>query len=151
MSNKKLSKQGIELLKKLEGFSERAYKNSGEQYYTIGYGHYSRSVEKGQTISRADAEKLLKNDLKRFEKAVNNINAVGMYGFGQAKFDALVLFAYNLGVGSLQQLTANCTRSDKLIYEKMEQYNKCGGKVLKGLVKRRNIEKNLFKNGKYEV
>ena len=73
-----------------------------------------------------------------------------MYGFGQAKFDALVSFTYNLGQGTLIQLTANGTRSDRVIYEKMLQYNKCGGKVLKGLVKRREDERKLFASGLYE-
>lgn len=147
----KTSNLGIEFIKKHEGLSLKACKaHKSEKYYTIGYGHYGADVSKDSKITKEDAEQLLRNDLKRFEKAVNDINKIGMYGFGQAKFDSLVSFAYNLGVGSLNQLTASGTRSDKVIYEKMTQYVNCGGKKLKGLVNRRENERKLFATGKYE-
>ena len=148
---RKISNKGIEFIKKHEGCRLTACKaDKSEKYYTIGYGHYSSDIVKGMKITQEKAEEYLKKDIARFEKAVNDINELGMYGFGQAKFDALVSFAYNLGQGTLIQLTANGTRSDRVIYEKMLQYNKCGGKVLKGLVKRREDERKLFANGLYE-
>lgn len=147
----KTSDLGIEFIKKHEGLSLKACKaHKSEKYYTIGYGHYGADVSKDLKITKEDAERLLRNDLKRFEKAVNDINKIGMYGFGQAKFDSLVSFAYNLGAGSLNQLTASGTRSDRVIYEKMAQYVNCGGKKLKGLVNRRENERKLFATGKYE-
>lgn len=148
---RKISKKGIEFIKKHEGCKLTAYKaDKGEKYYTIGYGHYSPDIVKGMKITQEQADNYLKEDIAKFEKAVNDINELGMYGFGQAKFDSLVSFTYNLGQGTLIQLTANGTRSDRVIFEKMLQYNKCGGKVLKGLVKRRENERKLFANGLYE-
>lgn len=148
---RKISKKGIEFIKKHEGCKLTAYKaDKAEKYYTIGYGHYSPDIVKGMKITQEQADNYLKEDIAKFEKAVNDINELGMYGFGQAKFDSLVSFAYNLGQGTLIQLTANGTRSDRVIFEKMLQYNKCGGKVLKGLVKRRENERKLFANGLYE-
>ena len=147
----KTSDLGIEFIKKHEGLSLKAYKaDKSEKYYTIGYGHYGADVSKDSKITKEDAERLLRNDLKRFEKSVNDINKIGMYGFGQAKFDSLVSFAYTLGSGSLIQLPSNGTRSDRVIYDKMAQYVNCGGKKLKGLVNRRENERKLFATGKYE-
>lgn len=135
------SKQGIELIKAFEGFRSKAYKVvSTEKYYTIGYGHYGADVKRGQTITDDQGEQLLVNDIKKFEAKVNEYN--NRYNFNQHEFDALVSFAYN--IGSIDQLTDNSKRSRADIRAHWLEYNKSGGKVLKGLTTRRTKELELF-------
>lgn len=124
-----------------EGFCNKAYKCvATEKYYTIGFGHYGKDVSKGMCISRADAKKLLESDLRAFESKVEKYNDV--YHWSQNQFDAMVLFAYN--VGSIDKLTNNGKRSIEEISKKMLEYNKSGGKVLTGLTNRRIKEQAIF-------
>ena len=135
------SKRGIDLIKLFEGFREKAYKAvKTEEYYTIGYGHYGADIKRGQTITAAQGEQLLTNDLKKFESKVDKYNNI--YKFNQNEFDALVSFAFNNG--SIDQLTSNGMRSREEIRAHWLEYNKSGGKVIKGLVTRRTKELELF-------
>ena len=136
-----ISDDGLKMIKSFEGLRLKAYKAvSTEKYYTIGYGHYSSSVTKDMIITEAQATQLLKQDL---ENAVRHVNGyMKTYDFNQNEFDAMVSFAFN--VGNITQLTALGTRNKTTIASKMLQYNKSGGKVLKGLVTRRKKERELF-------
>ena len=137
----KISKAGIDFIIGFEGFSAKACKCvSTEKYYTIGYGHYGADVKKDDTISKEEARKLLESDLLSFEKKVSKYDS--KYDFNQNEFDALVSFAYN--VGNIDQLTAKGTRTRDKIAECMLLYNKSGGRVLNGLTKRREAERELF-------
>lgn len=137
----KASKKCINMIKQFEGFCGTAYKCvSTEEYYTIGYGHYSKDVKKGQKITKDDAEKLLLKDIAKFEKHVNSYD--DKYKWSQNEFDALVSFAFN--VGSIKQLTADGSRSKAEIASKILSYNKSGGRVLPGLSNRRKNEQMLF-------
>lgn len=136
-----ISKKGIELIKLFEGFREKAYKAvKTEEYYTIGYGHYGADVKRGQVITAAQGEQLLANDLKKFEAKVNEYS--NRYNFNQNEFDALVSFAYN--IGSIDQLTNNGKRTRADIRLHWLEYNKSGGKVIRGLTTRRTKELELF-------
>lgn len=136
-----ISTSGLEMIKSFEGLRLKAYKAvSTEKYYTIGYGHYDSDITKDMTITKAQAEQLLKQDL---ENAIRNVNTYNSkYNFNQNQFDALVSFAFN--IGSIHQLTALGTRSKATIGNKMLQYTKSGGKVVKGLVIRRQKEHDLY-------
>ena len=137
----KISENGLNLIISFEGFCPKATKAvKTEKYYTIGYGHYGKDVSEKQTITKEDALKLLKKDMKRFETKVMKYN--NCYNFTQNEFDALVSFAYN--VGNIDQLTAKGTRTKKEIADAMLLYIKSGGNVLNGLRKRRNKERELF-------
>lgn len=134
------SERGVELIKSFEGLRLTAYKAvSSEKYYTIGYGHYGSDVYKGMTVSEAQAEALLRSDLKRFERAVLSIVP---FELNQNQFDALVSFTYNCGEGSLTTLVEK--RSAAVVADKLLLYNKSGGKVLAGLTRRREAERKLF-------
>ena len=133
----KTSQTGIDLIKQFEGCVLTAYKCPAG-VWTIGYGH-TAGVKQGQRITAAQAENYLKTDLQAYEKKVDRYSR---YGWNQNEFDALVSFAYN--IGSIDQLTANGTRSRAVIADKMLSYNKAGGMVLSGLVKRRQAERQLF-------
>lgn len=137
----KTSQTGVDLIKSFEGCPLFAYKClPTEKYFTIGYGHYGPDVRLGQRITQAEAEDLLKTDLIKYEQRVAQYDHI--YHFTQNEFDALVSFCYN--VGSINQLTANGTRTRDQIREAMPKYCKAGGNVLKGLVRRRAAELELF-------
>lgn len=139
--SRNLSSNGLNLIKSFEGCKLTAYKClASEKYYTIGYGHYGSDVTAGMKITKEQAEELLLQDCK---KAIKNVNSfMCKYNFNQNQFDALVSFAFN--VGSINQLTASGTRTLEQISSKITAYNKSGGRVIGGLVKRRAKEKELF-------
>lgn len=134
----KTGQAGIDLIKKYEGCRLDAYKCPAG-VWTIGYGH-TGDVQPGQKITQAQAEAILRVDLEKFEKKVEKYYS--RYRWRQNEFDAMVSFAFNLG--SIDQLTAGGTRSRAVIAEKMLLYNKAAGKVLPGLTRRRNEERELF-------
>lgn len=140
----KTSQTGIDLIKIFEGLVLTAYKPvKAEPYYTIGYGHYGSEVKYGQTITKAQAEQILKNDLIKYETAVTAYNYV--YSWNQNEFDALVSFTLNCGTGSLKNLLKNGTRSRAEIRKAILLYNKdVSGNTLAGLVRRRKAELELF-------
>ena len=105
----KTSQKGIDLIKSFEGLSLVAYRLPGEQYYTIGYGHYGKEVKKNQMITQQEAEMLLRADLQKFEEWVNTIPP---FCLNQNQFDALVSFTYNVGPGNLQLLTRGRTADE---------------------------------------
>ena len=136
----KTSEKGIELNISLEDFCPQAIKClKSEKYYTIGFGHCGKDVKENDTITKSKAIDLLKSDLEKFEKKVNKYSS---YDFTQNEYDALMSFCYN--VGNIDQLTAKGTRSKKEIADKMLLYCKSGGKVIRGLQKRREKERSLF-------
>jgi len=135
----KISNKGIELIKSFEGCSLTAYKDP-VGVYTIGYGHTS-DVTPLMKISLTDAEDLLIKDLRKFEGYVNQLNL----NLNQNQFDALVSFTFNCGYSNLKKLVKN--RSLIQIGNAILLYNKAGGKVLNGLVRRRKAEHELFMSG----
>ena len=141
------SQKGIDLIKHYEGLRLKAYVCSAG-VLTIGYGTTiypnGNFVKLTDTCTKEQAETYLKNDLKRFESAVNRL--VGL-PINQNQFDALVCFTYNVGVGNLQSSTLlkmiNLNRFEEASLQ-FERWNKAGGKELKGLTLRRLAEKKLF-------
>lgn len=138
-----ISANGLKLIKKWEGGPWLQAKRFGsEKYLSIGYGHYGPDVRMGQTITKAQAEELLKKDVAGAVSKVNTLNNRYGYNFNQNEFDALCSFCYN--IGNVMQVSANGTRSKKQIADSMLLYNKSCGKVLQGLVNRRKDEQKLF-------
>lgn len=136
----KISENGLKLIEQFEGLRLTAYKASRrDKYYTIGYGHYGADVKQGMTITEAQAEAYLRQDVAEAEAAVNKYSG---YGWNQNQFDALVSFAYN--VGNIDGLTNNGKRSVAEISAKLPEYVYSGGVKLEGLVRRRAAEKALF-------
>lgn len=134
----KASTACIALIKQFEGCSLKAYKCPAG-VLTIGYGH-TKGVKEGQTITQAQTEAYLLEDMAKFEKHVMLFDSV--YHWNQNEFDALVSFSFN--VGSINQLTKSKKRTKKEIAAAITSYNKSNGKVLAGLAKRRAAEKELF-------
>jgi GH24 family phage-related lysozyme (muramidase) len=141
----KTSQNGINLIKEFEGCVLHAYKPlPTEKWLTIGYGHYGSDVKQGQTITQAEAEELLKKDLKRYE---DGVNAAVKVAINQNQFDALVSFSYNLGIYAMthSDLVGFINKGDfKAASAEFPKWCHAGGKVITGLVRRRNEERELF-------
>jgi len=136
-----MSQGGLDnLLKKFEGCKLKAYRCPAN-VCTIGYGHTSAAgapmVNDGMTITQAQAEDILKRDIVKYEIAVMDLVKVKLT---QNQFDVLTDFAYNAGVGNLKSSTMlkkiNSGNLDAVPSELMK-WTKGGGKVLPGLVRRR--------------
>lgn len=141
--NMEISAAGVELVAKYEGCRLTAYKCPAG-VWTIGYGH-TEGVKEGDTLASTEAAKeLLGKDLKKYAGYVNNCVQKGLIKFPltQNQFDALTSFTYNCGNGNLQKLVSG--RDAATVAEKLPLYNKGGGKVLPGLVRRREEEQALF-------
>lgn len=145
----KLGITGLELIKKYEGFI-------GEPYMcpagvpTIGYGatYYPGGQEvtmNDDPISQERAEDLLRDMVVRYEKGVNRYVK---FVLNQNQFDALVSFAYNLGLGALQRSTLlkkiNVDPCDETITSEFKKWVRANGKILKGLQRRRAEEAELY-------
>ena len=136
----KTSQRGINLIKQFEGVRLTAYKCPAG-VYTIGYGH-TRGVKRGMRITEEEASAYLTADLLNSEKAVERYDSV--YHWNQNEFDALVSFTFNCGAANLRSLLRNGRRNRSQIAATLPLYRKAGGKVLKGLERRRAAEKALF-------
>jgi lysozyme len=136
----KTSQRGINLIKQFEGVRLTAYKCPAG-VYTIGYGH-TRGVKRGMKITEEEASAYLTADLLNSERAVERYDSV--YHWNQNEFDALVSFTFNCGATNLRSLLRNGRRNREQIAAILPLYRKAGGKVLKGLERRRAAEKTLF-------
>ncbi len=142
----KISTAGIEFIKKFEGLCLQAYLCPAG-VWTIGFGSTQisgRGVTPKDVISKEIAEILLKNDLMRFEKIVNErINVT----LNQNQFDALVSHTYNTGGSDTLFELINESASNDLIRNWIEtRYTTAKGMLLPGLVKRRKEEAALYSN-----
>lgn len=137
-----IGNKGLDLIKSFEGCRLSAYKCPAG-VWTIGYGH-TQGVYEGMTISQAQADNMLREDVKYYANAVDRYNS--RFNFTQEEFDSLTSFTYNCGVGSLQAVMSCCNTKQE-IAEECKLYNKGGGVVLPGLVRRREEEYKLFMSG----
>lgn len=140
----KTSEEGRALIKKFEGCELEAYQCSAN-VWTIGYGH-TQGIKEGDVCTQEDADRMLEEDLEEFEGYVQEAVNVPLE---QHEFDALVAWTYNLGPSNLRSSTMlkrlNDSKFDQVPLE-MRRWNKAGGKVLDGLVRRREAESLLFTN-----
>lgn len=142
MMGMKISIRGIELIKKYEGLRLEAYLCPAG-VWTIGFGT-TKGVKNGDKITQQAAEKLLADDLSKFEIGVTCSVTVPL---SQNQFDALVSFAYNVGLGALRSSTLLrlLNAGDyKGAAAQFKRWNKAGGKELAGLTRRRADEAALF-------
>ena len=137
---KNISRNGLNLIKNFEGLRLKAYKCPAG-VLTIGYGH-TKNVNINDVITLEQANLYLLQDLKGTIFCVNEYDKI--YNFTQNEFDALVSFTFNCGKKNLIKLTGKGTRNKTLIGQKILEYNKAGGKVLNGLVRRRQAEHDLY-------
>jgi lysozyme len=145
----KVSNSLIELIKKFEGFSAKPYLCPAN-VPTIGYGstrylHGGKVKLTDASVSELQAEILLKDTLEQYELAVDSYCVDSL---NQNQFDALVDFAYNCGNQNLKTSTllkkVNANPNDLSIKLEFAKWNKGGGKILNGLIKRRAAESELY-------
>jgi len=148
MQKKQINQQGLNLIKYFESLKLEAYQDS-VGIWTIGWGHTGikhndGTVFEGRKITQGEAEQFLQDDLQELEKAVSNLVNVDL---NDNQFSALVSFAFNLGSGNLASSTLLKLLNDKDYFNSSKEFvkwNKAGGDRLKGLVRRRLSERNLF-------
>jgi len=151
-NNFKTSSEGLKLIKKQEGLMLDAYQNvvSGvRDKVTIGYGHtgllFGKPLKLGDKITQSEAEILFRNDLKPFERVINESVKVQI---NQNQFDALMSLTYNIGPNAFKNSTLL-----KLLNQgdfegankEFTRWNKVGGGTIStGLTRRRTDEASLF-------
>jgi len=154
-----ISPKAVEMVKHHEGVRFKPYRCPAK-LWTIGVGHvlypdqgkmpvdqrdsYALRPEDSRTFSAEEVNGILRADLQRFERGVLLFCTVNLT---QGMFDSLVSFSFNCGLGTLQRSTLRqkLLRGDKAgAAEELLKYTKGGGKVLPGLVKRRQDERALF-------
>lgn len=144
-----ISNKGLDLIKFYEGLELEAYKCAAG-VLTIGYG-WTHDVKEGDTITEERAEELLREGIVQYENAVDDLVNVPLE---QHQFDALVSWVYNLGKANLAASTllkkVNAQEFDE-VPEQIKRWNKAGGKVLEGLIKRRESEAHLWSTGELNV
>ena len=136
------SLDGLHLTESFEGCRLQAYLDS-VGIPTIGYGH-THGVTMGMTCTQDQAEQWLQQDIQVAAQAVNNMVKVPLT---QPEFDALVDFTFNLGTGSLQHSTLLRLLNGgnyAAAAAEFEKWDKAGGKVMAGLLRRRQSEAEMF-------
>lgn len=136
----------IDLIKQFEGFRANAYQDS-VGVWTIGYGTTrinGQPVTAGMTITQQQALQLVQQEVNKLTRQINTIVAVPI---NDNQLNALVDFAYNLGFNALKTSTLIRKLNAGDYNGAADQFDRwvyAGGKVLPGLVKRREAEKQLF-------
>lgn len=146
---RRINAAGLRLIKSFEGFEPKWYRDP-VGIWTIGFGHTDaagapkHATSKGLILSDEAATEILANDLGQYAAAVERAVKVPL---NDNQFAALVSFTYNVGAGAL----AKSTLVKKLnagnygaVRAELAKWNKAGGKVLKGLTRRRAAEADLF-------
>lgn len=144
----KTSQEGISLIKSFEGCELSAYRCSAN-VPTIGYGH-TAGVSDGDTCTLEEAEEMLTEDLVEFENYVKKYVETDLE---QNQFDSLVAWVYNLGPKNLSESTLlkelNAGNLEE-VPRQMKRWNRAGGQVLDGLIRRREAESRLLKGEAWE-
>lgn len=158
---RRISPEGIALIKRFEGCARlrrdglvEAYPDpgTGAEPWTIGWGATGPGLELGSRIgpgtvwTQKQCDARLDDDLKRYARDVSR--ALGDAPTTQAQFDAMVSFHYNTGAIERATLTKrHCARDYEGAAGEFKRWNKAGGRVLKGLVRRRSEEERLYRGG----
>lgn len=137
-----------EFLKRWEGLRLKAYKAvPTEQYWTCGYGHYSKDVKPGEEIDEITALLWLDADVKHVQKRLASLLTVPVT---LSQSTALISFAFNVGVGAFSKSTLRRLINEGKLANASYEFRKwvhSGGVRLDGLVRRREAEMRLFREG----
>ncbi len=145
----KVNQATVDLVKKWEGFRAKTYRCSAG-VLTIGYGTTASAgvgidPKPGMTITKAEAEYYLEKGLSKFAKSIRPAITAEI---NENEFGAFVSLAYNIGPGAFKRSSAlrhfNAGNKVKAAAN-IALWNKAGGKVLRGLVRRRKEEQDLFR------
>jgi|TARA_R100001443_G_scaffold93729_1_gene100318 lysozyme len=139
-----ISQEGISLIKKFEGCELEAYQCAAG-VWTIGYGS-TKNVKEGDTLTQKEADNLLLHEMQEYEGYIKELVKVPLK---QNQFDALVSWVFNLGPANLKASTMLkfLNAGDyHLIPSQIKRWNKASGKVLEGLIRRREAEALMFED-----
>jgi len=147
----RISDEGIKLIKHFEGVRNRPYRDV-IGLYTVGCGHLIGDGKQlpeswDRTFTGEEIDALLRKDLSRFERSIRMLVKVPLR---QCEYDSICSFVFNLGAGTLQRSTLRqkLNRGDKKgAAKEILKYCRAGGKIIKGLQRRREAEYNLFLRG----
>jgi|TARA_S200002703_G_scaffold125704_2_gene112001 lysozyme len=138
----KISQEGLSLIKKFEGCELEAYRCAAN-VLTIGYGS-TKGVKEGDTITQEEADSLLLHEMDEYEGYINDMVKSDLK---QNEFDSLVSWVFNLGPSNLSSSTLLQKLNNKDwndVPNQIKRWNKAGGQVKQGLVRRREAEALLF-------
>lgn len=138
------SKEAEDLIKQFEGCHLKAYKCPAG-LWTIGWGTTGPGIREGLVISQHSADMMLKAHIQ--DIALDLTDLLRPKSLKQHQFDALVSFVYNIGIGAFKKSTMlSLIKADKMgeAASEFDKWTKAGGKPLKGLIRRRRAEKELF-------
>jgi lysozyme len=144
----KVNVDGYALLKKFEGCVLKAYKCPAG-VWTIGFGNTfyedGTKVKEGDVITQQRADELAKYIVEQF---ATSIRAMIKQPLNENQFSACVSLAYNIGTGGFKKSSVlrklNVNPTDPTIADSFRLWNKGGGVILKGLVRRREAEIALY-------
>lgn len=136
----KLSPAAYQALCNFEGYRSTSYQCSAG-VLTIGYGH-TKGVKRGDKVTKFQAMQLLEEDLQPIYKELQK------YGLQQSQFDALADLIFNIGLGNWLKSTirskVKANNKDKTIANEFKRWRYCNGKLLPGLVRRREWESRRY-------
>lgn len=140
-----INTEGIDLLKEFEGFRSKAYPDpaTGAEPWTIGYG-FTRDVNKGDTITRGEADARLTLELAEYEQSVRRACVIQP---NENELAAMTVFAWNVGIAGFKKssvLKAHNRGDKQAAARSFSLWNKAGGKVMAGLTRRRAAEAALY-------
>ena len=158
-----LSDKGLAWLKQVEGLRLQPYDDqTGKPTVcwvrgaTVGYGHLIEPAEwpsLGCGVSQDAAEKMLCRDLAPFERGVSKTIQASL---NTNQFDALVILCYNIGIGNFQRSSLSKMINDSKartpfsnVETAWKAWSRSQGKVMQGLLNRRNAEWNMYARGVY--
>lgn len=141
---RKINAKGLALIKQFEGLRLEAYRCPAG-VLTVGYGSTGPHVKSGLIIDEAKAEEWLRKDCRRFETGVEAM--IGSVPTTDDQFSAMVSLSFNIGLGKFA--TSTVLKRHKLgnrigAANAFLLWNRGGGQVLKGLIRRREAERNLY-------
>lgn len=155
MTHRHIGPKGRALIQSFEGCAKRrpdgrldAYPDpgTGGDPWTIGWGSTGPDIRKGTIWTQAQADERFEADVLRFSAKVDAL--IGDAPTTPAQFSALTCLAYNIGLGAFEGSTVlrmHKAKNYNGAAERFSMWNRAGGRVLKGLVKRRTAEAELYR------
>ena len=138
-----INAEGLALVKKYEGFEATPYQDAADKW-TVGWGHLIRPGESFTSVTQAQADQLLQDDLADDEEAVSRMVSVPL---NENQYSALVSFTFNVGAGNFRGSNLRAYVNQRAWQQAADEFGRwvhANGRELPGLVARRAAERALF-------
>ena len=141
-----VNQAGVDLIRRFEGCKLETYPDpgTGGEPWTIGYGATGPGIEPGVVWTQEQAEERLAEDVQRFADAVARALTVDV---SDNEFAAMVSLAFNIGAAAFRKSTLLRLVNDghfEAAAQQFDRWNRAGGRVMAGLTRRRQAERDLF-------